>query len=241
MKLHKKIAKTFGYELIKRKKHPSSNTHLINLINEYKIDLVIDAGANVGQFGKMLRAAGYKEEIHSFEPISTTFIKLMEAIQPDPNWQAYPCALGEALGEIEVNIMEGSDLSSILPPNEFGKENYKHIKVLDTETVTVRTVENFLTEDIKDCAQRRIFLKMDTQGYDLNVFKGAGEKLDFIIGIESEISFMPIYEGMPHYLESLKVYEDAGFVITGLYPISRKNDMAVIEMDCMMLNKRHLL
>jgi hypothetical protein len=113
--------------------------------------------------------------------------------------------------------------------------------VLDTETVTVRTVENFLTEDIKDCAQRRIFLKMDTQGYDLNVFKGAGEKLDFIIGIESEISFMPIYEGMPHYLESLKVYEDAGFVITGLYPISRKNDMAVIEMDCMMLNKRHLL
>ena len=83
----------------------------------------------------------------------------------------------------------------------------------------------------------RILLKMDTQGFDLNVFKGASTFIQNIICIQSEISLTPIYSGMPHYLDSLKTYEDAGFVITGLYPISRKEDMTVIEMDCMMLNK----
>jgi hypothetical protein len=51
MKLYRKVAKIFGYELIRRNKHPTLNTHIINLINHYKIDLVLDIGANCGQFG----------------------------------------------------------------------------------------------------------------------------------------------------------------------------------------------
>ncbi|MBV1930058.1 MAG: FkbM family methyltransferase [Gammaproteobacteria bacterium] len=240
MKLHKRIARSFGYELIKRKKHPTPETHLINLITLYNINLVLDVGANQGQFGRKLREEGYLGVIHSFEPASSTFNILDSATSADPNWHAHQCALGEEIGELELNIMESSDLSSMLPPNQFGAEKYQKIKVLRTETVPVDTVDNFLSKTLQDKGKNRILLKMDTQGFDLSVFKGATASLKKIIAIQSEISITPIYSGMPHYLDSLKLYEAAGFSITGMYPISRKHDMTVIEMDCMMLNNSHL-
>ena len=236
MKAHRKIAKAFGYELIKRRKSPSSNSHLLNLISHYKVDLVLDVGANKGQFASMLRDEGYSGDILSFEPVSTTFKVLQDKANSDSRWHAHQCALGEEIGTIDINIMESSDLSSVLSPNEFGKEKYNKIKVLDTESVPIDTIDNFLKTN-KLCAKRRILLKMDTQGFDLSVFAGARTSIKNIICIQSEISLTPIYSGMPNYLDSLSTYEKAGFVITGLYPISRKEDMSVIEMDCMMLNK----
>ena len=96
MKLHHKIAKAFGYDLVRRKKHPTSSTHIMNLINQYRIDLVLDVGANQGQFGKMLRYEGYKGEIHSFEPVSRTFERLGEACFKDQKWFAHKLAMGDA-------------------------------------------------------------------------------------------------------------------------------------------------
>jgi len=236
MKLHRKIAKLFGYELIKTRKHPSTNSHMINLINHYDIDLVIDVGANNGQFGRMLRAEGYQGDIHSFEPVSSTFNELKRSCESDDKWFIHQIALSDEVGQAEVNVTESSDLSSFLEPNEFGKSKYEKIKVLRTETVELNTLENFLKENIPDVAKRKIFLKMDTQGYDLKVFKGAEGVFDNIYCVLSEISLISIYSGMPHYLDALKIYEDAGFIVTGLYPISRKKDLSVIEMDCMLVN-----
>jgi hypothetical protein len=80
-----------------------------------------------------------------------------------------------------------------------------------------------------------VFLKMDTQGFDLQVFAGAKRSLPKVLALQSEISIQPIYEGVPEYLEALEVYTKAGFVISGLYPVSRDKDtLALIELDCVM-------
>ena len=63
---------------------------------------------------------------------------------------------------------------------------------------------------------------MDTQGYDTHVIKGASASMSLIYCVLSEISFIPLYKGMPHYLESLNTYEELGLAVTGLYPISYK-------------------
>ena len=238
MKAHKVIAKAFGYEMVKRSKHPTSNSHIINLINHNNIDVILDVGANVGQFGLMLRNEGYKGEIHSFEPVSKTFKKLNHTCLNDQKWFANNIAMGSVSDEKEVHITESSDLSSFLNPNDFGKEKYEKIKVSQTERVTVSTVDDYLTTRIENLGRRNILLKMDTQGYDLKVFEGALNSLEYIDCIMSEISLIPIYSGSPHYLDSLRKYEECGFIVTGLYPISRKRDLSVIEMDCFMINSK---
>jgi FkbM family methyltransferase len=238
MKLHKIIAKALGYELIKRRKHPTSNSHLINLINHNDIDIVLDVGANNGQFGLMLRNEGYDGDIHSFEPVSKTFKNLSHACHNDPKWFPNKTAMGSVIGEETVHITESSDLSSFLNPNDFGKEKYKKIKVSQTEKVKVGTIDDYLVTRIPDFKKRNILLKMDTQGYDLKVFEGASSVIQHIDCILSEVSLIPIYSGMPHYLDSLRKYEENGFNVTGIYPISRKSDLSVIEMDCFMVNTK---
>lgn len=237
MKLHRKIAQIFGYELIKRNKHPTLSPHIINLINHYKIDLVLDVGANYGQFGNMLRTEGYTGEIHSFEPVSHSFEKLQKNCLKDKMWFAYKLAIGAAKGKDTINVTEASDMSSFLNPNNFGGKEFKKLNVVQREMVEIETIDDFLSRQITDFNKRRIFLKMDTQGYDLKVLEGSLSAIDCIVCILSEISLIPIYSGMPHYLDALRKYEEYGFVVTGLYPVSRnKKNLSVIEMDCTLIN-----
>ncbi len=60
---------------------------------------------------------------------------------------------------------------------------------------------------LPDIGSRRILLKMDTQGYDTEVFKGLGSKLEHVYALQSEVSLISIYEGMPHWTESISLYE----------------------------------
>ena len=237
MKLHNKIARLFGYEMIKRNSHPTLNSHLINLINLHKIDLVLDVGANSGNFATTLRGEGYKGDIHSFEPVSRTFASLRAARSGDHRWFAHNIAMGDACDKKTINVTEASDFSSFLKlkPNE----TFGTLKVLYEEVVEVSTVENFLTTHVMNFDKRRILLKIDTQGYDLEVFKGAIKVMERIVCVLSEISLIPIYSEMPHYLAFLKKSEEQGFVVTGFYPVSRKENLSVIEMDCVLLNGQY--
>lgn len=239
MKWHRKIARLFGYEMIKRSNHPTLHSHLINLINLHEIDLVLDVGANSGQFATTLRREGYKGDIHSFEPVSKTFESLRAACSGDPRWFAHNVAMGDACDKKTVNVTAASDFSSFLTPNDFAKETFENVKVLYEEVVEVRTVENFLAIHVVNVEKRRILLKMDTQGYDLEVLEGAIKVRERIVCVVSEISLIPIYSRMPSYLAFLKKGEERGFVVTGFYPVSRKKDLSVIEMDCVLLNGQY--
>ena len=237
MNFLKSAAHFFGYDLRKHYKVATSDaaTTLINAINHYRIDLVLDVGANVGQFGKELRSGGYSGELHSFEPVSSTFKQLEETSKNDQNWFCHHVALGATPGDREINIMKSSDLSSFSEPSEFGQKRYKKLRVEGTESVTVSTVSDFLRDH--RLTKRRTLLKMDTQGHDLEVIQGAKEALGSIIAIQSEISISPLYSGMPSYLESLKSYEELGYSIAGLHPVNKCEDLSIIEMDCLVVSR----
>ena len=154
----------FGYELLHRRKNPTLGAHITNLFDHYQIDLVLDVGANHGQFGAMLREEGYGGEIHSFEPVSSSYDKLVEAARNDKNWFTHKLAMAEERGEKTINVTEASVLSSFLSPNEFGQRKFKNMGVVNREVVRVDTVDEFLSGKIIDDKNRRIFLKVDTQG-----------------------------------------------------------------------------
>ena len=76
---------------------------------------------------------------------------------------------------------------------------------------------------------------MDTQGFDLEVFRGLGAWAEHVIGLQSEVSLLPIYEQMPRMGEAIAEYEKGGFEISGLYPVTSEADGRVIEYDCVMV------
>ena len=100
----------------------------------------------------------------------------------------------------------------------------------------MRRLEDLLDEVLHGLPDPRPFLKMDTQGYDVEVFRGLGKRAREFVGLQSEVALMRLYEGMPRMAEALAVYEEAGFEVSGMYPVNREeNSGRVLEFDCLMV------
>ncbi|HEX2667416.1 MAG TPA: FkbM family methyltransferase [Gammaproteobacteria bacterium] len=237
MKLHKESARLFGWELLHiRKDQPTLDSHLKQLFARLGVDCVLDVGANQGQYGAMLRKAGYKGRIVSFEPVKATFAQLKARAAGDPDWRLFNCALGAKAGEQEIHVTRSTVFASFLDPNEFSRRKYPDaMPVQHSEKVRIRTLDEVLPEAVAGLKAPKLFLKLDTQGFDLQVFAGAKATVPKVLGMQTELSIQAIYEDMPDYLEALGTYTKAGFVMSGLYPVSRDRDtLALIELDCVM-------
>jgi len=229
MRLDHKIADFLGYDLVKTKKNILLHRHLCNLFALLDINCVLDVGANYGQYGTMLRDAGYQGRIISFEPVSTSYQRLQQVAAEDSNWDTYNFALGSTEREQEIHVTTASDFASFLPPSEFSKKTFGDVvTIAKKEYVQIKKLDDIFASVIKKQSQANIHLKMDTQGYDLDVFKGAENSLQNITSIQSELSVLPVYEGMPNYIESLSTYRNAGFEITGMFPVSHDSATLVV-------------
>ena len=207
--------------------------HLIDLIRRLEINVFFDVGANRGFFSKHLRMSGYRGHLFSFEPIPEDYERIRALAANDPRWTVCGYALGAESGRKSLQINLSGDetvLSSFLPLK--GQSSDSRIV-----PVEIRRLDEVLPKLIAAIGSPRIFLKMDTQGFDSQVFEGAGACLDQIMGLQSEISVVPLYDGMPHYTESLARYERFGFELTNLFVVNRTRDGRVVEYDCVMARR----
>jgi FkbM family methyltransferase len=209
--------------------------HVVTILRLYRVNCVIDAGANHGQYARRLRRAGYKGHIVSFEPVAETFERLQASAARDPRWSVHRCALGREESVVTMNVVPGT-LSSVLTPTQFGYDRYHQLHDATTEDVPVRRLDALLDELVEPVAEPRPYLKLDTQGFDLEVFAGLGDRVREFRGLQSEVAVMQIYDGMPMMPEAIATYEAAGFEITALYPVSRQSRTGrVVEFDCVMV------
>ena len=208
---------------------------ILNVVQLYGVNVVLDVGANRGQYARSLRRAGYRGHIVSFEPVRHDFEELSRRAARDPKWTVHQLALGRAEGSIDINVAP-SGLSSALPPSEYGGQRYQKLTDAMTETVPVVRLDEILDEVLAHVPDPRPYLKLDTQGFDLEVFAGLGERAKDFVGIQSEVALLRIYEGMPRMPESLAVYEAAGFEVAGMYLVTRERSTArALEFDCLMV------
>lgn len=204
----------------------------IDLIARHDIDIVLDVGANRGFWSAHLRASGYAGHIVSFEPIAANAAAIDAKRKGDPRWIAEPCALGVEDGEADFNIVlsgpgDETVLSSFLAIRNPNART-------QTERVKVRRLDSFLPLIKSLSADPRIFLKMDTQGYDLQVVRGAGALLGHVRLLQSELSVEPLYDGMVPYTEALATYADLGFALQDLFVVNRTADGGILEYDALM-------
>ncbi len=236
VKWHRRIAHKLGYDLAKFNKQLTIETHLRTLLPKLGINLVLDVGANLGQYAQMLRYIGYQGEIISFEPAADTFTRLEKLTRGDNRWTAHPLALSDTNGSAELHRSGSSDFNSLHAASDFGLEKYgASIESAQTETIQLMRLDEFAASTL-DLSNRRVFLKMDTQGHDLVVLEGAGGLATTFAGLQSEIAVLPIYRDIPDYMDSLAFYRRQGYEVTGLFPVHRHRGTGhVVEFDCVMV------
>src|SRR5262249_28975434 len=136
-----------------------------------------------------------------------------------------------------INVYRGGVFNSFLMPSHFGSERFgANLERSRVETVRVRRLDQVFGDCTADIEGLRCFLKMDTQGGNLEGLKGGPEVLASIVGIQSELAVKQCYEGMVEFTEALEQYAALGFEVTGMYPVAHDWDqLRVVEFDCVLV------
>jgi len=196
---------------------PASDPYaqILAAIEANAIDLVLDVGANTGQFASALRAIGYKGRIVSFEPLSSAHAKLTAAARGQPLWTVHPqCAIGDRDGETEINIAGNSVSSSVLPMTDKHSTAAPGSAYVGRERVPMVSLDRVADTYLHGAG--RPFLKIDAQGFEWQVLEGARETLPRITGILCEMSLVPLYSGQRLWKDTLAKIEGAGFSVWAL-------------------------
>ena len=166
----------------------------VKALDAQNINVIFDIGANVGQFGQHLRDHGYKGRLISFEPLLSAHTQLLKVSKNDPLWTVAPrMAIGSEDGEVEIQIAGNSESSSILNMLDSHKKADPASKYIGIEKTPLKKLDTVADYYLSD--SDRLFLKIDTQGYEEMVINGALNLMDKVQGIQLEISLVPLYEG----------------------------------------------
>ncbi len=211
-------------------------THLAMLFARLKINCVLDVGAHVGQYGRFLRNIGYSGYIVSFEPIRANFAVLEQRSAKDEKWIARRLALGNDDRMVPINVAHITQFSSFLPRSGYSVNQFGELSGTSrTEIVAMQRLDSVFDECICLVKDPRVFLKLDTQGYDLKILEGCGRRLQQVLALQSELSVKPLYEGMTQYLDAMSYMNDRGFELTGIFPVLRDEDLRIVELDSVMI------
>lgn len=235
------IGRRAGLEVLRYPPPGSLEHELRRLFLGLGVDLVIDVGANNGGFGlRLRRVVRYSGRIESFEPVTSIFSELAARVSHDPGWRIHRMGLGSTDERRRINILSGSDMSTLHEVTALGRERFdRSTTVVGTEEIELRRLDSILDEIGLDRA-RRPFLKTDTEGHDMEVFRGAGEDLGRFAAILTEAHVLAVHEDEPKIADLIRFLDDAGFTLTGAFPVSRdRGTPAVITFDCTFVNRRH--
>ena len=211
-KLIKRLFHSLGYDLHRLNVNSRPEYQLFQSLKKFEIDLVLDIGANEGQFASEIRSVGYKGQIVSFEPLSDAHQKITQAAIRDECWTVHPrSAIGDYDGDVEINISGNSVSSSVLPMTEAHSSAAQNSAYVGSEKVSIARLDSVAADYIS--SSDRFFIKIDTQGFEWQVLDGASETLKKAQGVLCEMSLVPLYEGQKLWLEMLNRFEAEGFTL----------------------------
>ncbi|KQN93050.1 hypothetical protein ASE95_10735 [Sphingomonas sp. Leaf231] len=227
--LANKIMNRFGVEAVRA-------ATFGNFLRTRDIDLVVDVGANLGQFAEGVRERGFTGRLHSFEPVGKVFKALEQRAASDPKWTVTRAALGAAPGAVEINLYDNHTLNSLHALDDVTARRLAvDPTVLGTETVPMTTLDAALAGD----PARSILLKIDTQGHERAVLEGAGETLARTSALLLELPVVALYEGIWTFNEALAQIDALGFTPAQFRTVNTMRDdpACAIEFDCLFRRK----
>jgi FkbM family methyltransferase len=200
--------------------HPEAdwNRNFVNQLESHQVDVILDVGANSGQYATCLREATFKGRIISFEPLSRPFSTLESKASKDPLWDCERYALGDVDGTISINVAgNAGQSSSVLPMLKSHQDAFPPANYVGTEEVPIHRLDSVAPEILRPTDVT--FLKIDVQGFEKQVLGGGKSTVtDHCVGMQLELSFLPLYGGSMLIREAFDLVYSLGFTLTGLVP-----------------------
>ncbi len=216
----RKIARRCGYEITRYSAETNHTARLLRCLEQCGIKTVVDVGANVGQFARGLRAAGFSGRIISIEPQREAHETLVASASKDPlrNWHVMPrVAVGEAEATLDLHIAGNSWSTSLLPMLAAHSDALPSSQEVRVERIPVARLDSLL-RSAGVAATPPLLLKMDVQGYESQVLRGAAEMLPHTSAILTEMSLTPLYDGQVLWRELYDQIVGYGFEIFDMNP-----------------------
>jgi FkbM family methyltransferase len=214
--LLKGIIERLGYQIIKPNLRQDHLLRRKVLIDEHEINVILDIGANTGQYSNIMRNTGFQGKIISFEPLTDAYDLLQKNSKLFNNWEAYNFGLGNFDGESSINISANSQSSSFLTMLPSHIKHRPESGYIGTEVVKIRKLDSIF-QDLTNESDN-VFLKIDAQGYEHNILEGAKESLNNITGLQIEMSLEPLYQGEKLICELIKYLENRGLKLMSIEP-----------------------
>jgi FkbM family methyltransferase len=201
------------------------------LLKNYRIDLVLDIGANTGQYARELRDLGYKGRIVSFEPLPSAVAVLRRAAAYDANWQVRDHACGAENGKRKIHVAANDQSSSFLSMKPEHLHAFPDSGYVGTEVVEVKRLDTIFDEVAG--SEAKIWLKMDVQGFEAAVVEGSSGCLARIHGIQAEVSLQAMYEGETTLIDFLPLMAQKGFLLVALETyLSDPSTSHLLQVEC---------
>lgn len=219
----RRLLRRAGMEVTRRSLYVDDYSRLAHFLHWHQIDLVLDVGANVGQFALALIDGGYRGRIASFEPLPGAHVALTRmAAKHQPQWTVMPrMALSDTDGTATFHVAANGASSSLLAMSENLTEMAPETREIEQIEVQTARFDTVLSQT--PLAFERAFLKIDVQGAEPQVLAGAEGAMPRIHGLELELSCAPIYAGQ---VLDRAIHDDVtarGFELWDMAPAFRDN------------------
>jgi FkbM family methyltransferase len=213
-----------GIDIVPHGRYPFT-AHLRRL----GITLILDVGANIGQFVEGIRRGGFTGSIVSFEPVKQAFDELSQRATTDDRWLAVHSALGAESGKASINVSNHTTMSSFRTIKSHFVTTRSWAGISRHEIVPITTLDAVFSDyvDLSD----RVLLKIDVQGFEDQVLLGASQSLPHIAAVQLEAAITPTYEDEPELSEYIASLRRQGFRMIDLREIDRDADQRIEQVD----------
>ena len=238
--LIKKIFNVAGLEVYRLQPHSDPGIQILAGMKKVQTNIILDIGANTGQFASEMRRKGYEGKIVSFEPLEGARKKLLQHSSKDANWIVHEkTAIGDNNGFVDINVARNSVSSSILDmldAHSDAETNSIYIGKEKTPISTLDSVADIYLDELSNC-----FLKVDTQGYEWQVLDGASSILKKSKGIICELSLVSLYDNQHLWIDIIQRLEKEGFILWSLIKgFTDKRDGRSLQVDGVFLKKSEI-
>jgi FkbM family methyltransferase len=236
-RLVRRLLRSLGLDVVAYSAMRSHELRRAAFLRDHGIGLIVDGGAHKGEYALTLRRLGYWGEILSIEPLPGPFLLLQRRAATDHRWRCINVALGERCGQTVIHENPITEVSSLLrATGMIHTEGWRATKPLQVE---VRTIESILRDSPWNGG---LYIKLDVQGYEMQVLAGAGSALDAARGIELELSTVELYEGSVLLPTAISHLDQLGFSLFSAEPALVDYDSArVLQLDCLFVRNGELL